>query len=154
MAETPWLTDDEMSAWRAWVTVTTRITRAIEHDLREASGLTLDDYEVLVHLSEAPDQRLRLTALAERVANSQARMSQRINRLAGKGLVVRQRCEEDGRGFWALLTPEGAAELREAAPAHVGSVRRHLIDRLEEHDVAAIADVLGRLASGDDPRSM
>ncbi len=145
MTETPWLTESEMAAWRAWIAATTRITRAIEHDLRESSGLTLDDYEVLVHLSESEDQRMRMTTLAERVSNSQSRLSQRINRLSDKGLVVRKRCTEDARGFWAQLTDAGVAELASAAPDHVRSVRRHFIDHLDERDVESVAAVMGRL---------
>ncbi len=150
MDETPWLSESEMAAWRAWIDATTRVSRAIEQDLRESSGLTLDDYEVLVHLSEADEQRMRMTTLADRVANSQSRLSQRINRLADKGLVTRQRCTEDARGFWAQLTPAGVAELATAAPDHVRSVRRHLIDQLDEHDVEAVAAVMGRLVEGAD----
>jgi len=132
--------------WRGWIDSTRRINAAIEKDMRADSGLTGDDYEVLVRLSEAPERRLRMTELAAAVTNSPSRLSQRVDRLERDGLVARRRCPNDGRAFHAVLTDLGFAKLAEAAPAHVEAVRRALVDRLSREEIEFLADLMPRLA--------
>lgn len=142
---TRWLDDDEMAFWRAYTVAAGRLNAAIDADLRAESGFTLDDYEVLVHLSEAPDRRVRMSELAERVVQSRSRLTQRIDRMVTRGLVERQQCPEDRRGTFAVLTDDGMAALEAAAPGHVESVRRHLLDRLAPAQIRAGADLFGTL---------
>ncbi len=144
--EVPWLTPEEDRTWRAFIAASARVLGAIEHDLRRDSGLAFDDYEVLVRLSETPEQRMRLSRLANEVNQSPSRLSQRLDRLTERGMVDRVRCEEDRRGFWAVLTPSGLATLEAAAPDHVRSVRTHLIDRLDAQEIDLLGKILGRLA--------
>ncbi len=141
-----WLDDRQQQMWRGWIDATRRINAAIEKDMRADSGLTGDDYEVLVRLSEAPERRLRMTELAEAVTNSPSRLSQRVDRLERDGLVARSRCPNDGRAFHAVLTDLGFAKLKEAAPAHVEAVRRALVDRLSGEEIEFLADLMPRLA--------
>ncbi|MAT06488.1 MAG: MarR family transcriptional regulator [Acidimicrobiaceae bacterium] len=140
---TRWLDDDEMAFWRAFTVASGRLTTAIDADLRAESGLTLDDYEVLVHLSEAPERRVRMSELADRVVQSRSRLTQRIDRMVARGLVERQQCPDDRRGTFAALTDDGFAVLEAAAPAHVESVRRHLLDHLAPTQIRAGADLFG-----------
>jgi DNA-binding MarR family transcriptional regulator len=136
-----WLDPDEMRFWRGFVEVSGRALDAINADLRADADLTHDDYEVLVRLSEAPDRRMRMSELADQVIQSRSRLTQRVDRLVERGLVERQRCPEDRRGMLAALTDDGFRTLVDAAPAHVESVRRHLIDRLGPEQIRAGADV-------------
>lgn len=145
-----WLDATEERAWRGWIDSTRRIDAAIEHQLRADTGLTGDDYEVLVRLSEAPERRMRMTELANAVTNSPSRISQRIDRLERDGLVCRSRCPNDGRAFHAVLTDEGFAKLDAAAPGHVATVRRHLIDRLTPEEVEFLAELMPRLTESVD----
>jgi DNA-binding MarR family transcriptional regulator len=142
-----WLTATEDAAWRGWLEATQRIAAAIEHDLRQVSGLTFDDYEVLVNLSEADGRAMRMSELAARTVQSASRLSQRVDRLTDKGFVERRRCDEDKRGFFAVLTGKGLACLADAAPGHVESVRRHLFDLLSPTDVTALAELMPRVAA-------
>lgn len=141
-----WLDDQEMKAWRGWIESSRRIGNRIEADLRDDSGLTIDDYEVLVSLSEAPGRRLRMADLARQVINSPSRMSQRVDRMVESGLLCREKCEDDRRGWWAVMTDEGFERLRAAAPAHVESVRTHFIEHLSEDEIDVLAGLLPRLA--------
>lgn len=122
-----------------------RIAAATERQLKDDHDLSADDYEVLVRLSEAPDRRIRMSELAASVANSPSRLSQRIDRMAARGLVSRDRCAEDGRVWWAVLTDEGFAALEAAAPGHVEEVRRQFVDRLSATDLATLARILPKL---------
>lgn len=137
-----WLRADEQVAWRAVVEFCGRIVDGMEVDVAPF-GLTGADYEVLVHLSEAAEQGLRMSELAARVLVSRSRLTYRVDRLEERGLVVRENCETDRRGFIARLTPSGMELLTDVAPHHVAGVRQRLVDRLERDEFLT----LGRLAA-------
>jgi DNA-binding MarR family transcriptional regulator len=144
--DTPWLDEQENLIWRSFLHASGLISRQLSDSLKAATGLTMDDYEVLVHLSEADPHRVRMTELSHRLLHSQSRLTQRIDRLAKRGLVSREKCPEDGRGTFAVLTDEGMKLIVEAAPQHVRDVRAALIDLIEPSERAMFAEVLGRLA--------
>jgi DNA-binding MarR family transcriptional regulator len=129
-----WLTDEEQQAWRATVHLSQLLMRQLDRDLTEY-GLNGRDYEILVELSEAPDQRLRMTDLADATSQSRSRLSHQISRMEQRGLVRRDDCEGDKRGTFAVLTDGGAKAIERAAPSHVENVRRHFVDRLTTHQL-------------------
>jgi DNA-binding MarR family transcriptional regulator len=110
--------------------------------LRAEHGLALGDYEVLVHVSEAPDHSLRMTDLAARLRLSPCGITRRIDGLVREGLVERRRCPSDRRGSNAVLTEKGLRRLREAAPTHLRGVRAHFVDQLSERQLADLAAAL------------
>ena len=110
----------------------------IARDLAADSGLSEADYDVLSTLSETGGRRMRLGDLAAHMLWSKSRLSHHTARMQQRGLVVREDCADDGRGSWVVLTDEGMATIRAAAPAHVASVRRHLIDLLTPEQVEAL----------------
>jgi DNA-binding MarR family transcriptional regulator len=130
MAEVRWLTDLEQTVWRDLLALHDTLTARLDHELQAEVGLSLADYEVLVHLSEAPGSSLRMAELATLCARSPSGLTRRVDRLARTGLVKRQPCEADGRGSFAVLTPEGRLQLERAAPVHVRGVRRWFFDPL------------------------
>ena len=141
-----WLSDVEQAAWRGWIDASRRVLAATDRQLKAEAGLTTDDYEVFVRLSEADGNRLRMSDLANSVTNSPSRISQRIDRLSRDGLVERVRCDTDARVWWVELTDAGRAKLEATAPGHVAEVRDVFIDRLSPDEVAALATILPRLA--------
>jgi len=124
-----WLTPDEQEAWRAYLATSKLLFRQLDRDLNPF-GLSGNDYEILVVLSEAPEHRLRMTDLADATAQSRSRLSHQITRMEAAGLVRRDSCPGDKRGLFAVLTETGMATIERIAPNHVDSVRRHFIDRL------------------------
>lgn len=144
--EPRWLDPTEMRVWRSFLEATGRVVQRVNDGLKHAADLTLDDYEVLVHLSEADDQRLRMSELSERLLHSQSRLSQRIDRLGRRGYVAREKCPDDGRGTFAVLTDAGFAALAAAATHHLGDVRSALIDLVRPDERVVLADVLERVA--------
>jgi DNA-binding MarR family transcriptional regulator len=134
-----WLTEDEQRAWRAYIQLAQLLIRQLDRDLHPF-GLSMHDYEIIVLLSEAPRQRLRMTELADRTAQSRSRLSHQINRMESKGLVVREDCEGDKRGTFAVLTELGAETIGSVAPHHVDSVRLHFIDQLAPESLATLTD--------------
>ncbi|AIA05991.1 MULTISPECIES: MarR family winged helix-turn-helix transcriptional regulator [Streptomyces] len=149
-SDTPWLTDQEQRAWRTHLDVSRLLMHQLERDL-QPFGLTNNDYEILVNLSEAEDHRLRMSDLAASTLQSKSRLSHQITRMENGGLVRRESCESDRRGLYAVLTDEGWETMRRVAPHHVASVRRHFIDLFApesldslESSLAPVADHLRR----------
>jgi DNA-binding MarR family transcriptional regulator len=120
----------------------------LDAELQGAHGVSLAEYEVLVALSEAADRRLRMSDLATVLHLSPSGLTRRLDALARRGWVRRERCPSDRRGTFAVLTDDGYAQLVNAAPTHVRGVREHLIDRLSPRQLANLAGALGGIASG------
>ncbi|HET6794814.1 MAG TPA: MarR family transcriptional regulator [Acidimicrobiales bacterium] len=127
---TRWLDEEEQAAWRAYMHATRLLFAQLERELQTAHGMPHGYYEILVHLSEAPDHRLRMSELADRTLSSRSRLSHAVARLEAAGWVVRRECPSDRRGALAELTDEGMRALAEAAPTHVEGVRTHVFDQL------------------------
>ena len=140
MTGTRWLTSEQQVAWRAYLLGTARLTAKLDEDLRRF-GLGINDYEILVRLSETPDRRLRMAELADRLHQSRSRLTHTVGRLEAAELVRRTSCKSDKRGVWAELTDAGMALLEEAAPYHVAGVRENLVDLVSPEDFAAVGRV-------------
>lgn len=148
-----WLTEDEQRAWRSWIAATLLLQDQLGRDMQNQHGLSFADYEILVQLSEHPERRLRMSDLAERTLSSRSRLSHQISRMEAAGLVTREQCSDDRRGTFAALTDRGWDTIVTAAPDHVASVRRHLINPLGPEKFAELGrmcrDILEHLPTGD-----
>lgn len=145
-SEVPWLSDEQQVSWRAFLEGAARLTEALNRDLEGDSGLSLNEYEVLVQLSENSSWTMRMSHLADGLAHSRSRVTHTVRRLEERGLVARESCAIDGRGVNAVLTDAGYAVLVDAAPKHVSSVRRHLIDVLTEEQLVVLGAAMVRVA--------
>lgn len=139
------LTRTELAAWRTFLRAHATVTRRLEAELVAEHELPLASYDVLVQLSEAPDRRLRMTELAERVLLSRSGLTRLADRLARDGLIAREACPSDARGTLAVLTDAGLAKLRQAWPTHRRGVAEHVTGRLTADEVASLAALLGKL---------
>ena len=142
---TPWFDEDELATWRAWLRLNAELPGALNRQLQSATDLTLQDYDVLVQLAEAPGRRLRISALARAVHWERSRLSHHVTRMEARGLVAREACDDDGRGNLVCLTRAGGAALREAAPGHVRTVRRLFFDGLDDDDRVALGRITDRM---------
>ena len=148
MSEGMWLDAVEARAWRNYVELIGELAAALEDDLVKSSGLTLGDYQVLVNLSEAPDNRLRMCDLAVRLQLSPSGLTRRLDGLVRSGLVERTASPDDRRVTLAALTDTGMDALRAAAPDHVASVRRQMLDHPTREQVVALGDALVAIRTG------
>lgn len=142
---TRWLSDAEQCAWRTYLDVNRLLTYQMEKDL-QPFGLTMNDYEILVNLSEAEEKRMRMSDLAAATLQSKSRLSHQITRMEKAGLVRRENCESDRRGLFAVLTDLGDETMHKVAPHHVDSVRSHFIDMLSAEGLAGLRESLGPVA--------
>lgn len=126
--------------------VMTALPRAVEGDMSRSGRLPLSEYTALRHLSEADGRNLRMSELASASDLSLSGMTRIVQRLEARGLVRRAKCDEDGRGWNAILTDEGLAALEDSWPVHLASVRRHLLDHVADEDLARLTAALRRIA--------
>ena len=137
-----WLTEQEQLDWRAFRDGTVRLFDALAHELDASSALSLQEYEVLVRLSEAPGRTRRMSGLADGLAHSRSRLTHTIRRMEERGLVERAACSADARGVNCVMTELGWTTLVAAAPLHVRSVRDHLVDVLTPEQFRALGDAM------------
>jgi DNA-binding MarR family transcriptional regulator len=142
-----WLDADEERAWRAFRRMMVSVQERTARDLAEV-GLSEADYEVLSTLSEVPDRTSTLHAQAAKMAWSRSRLSRHASRMEARGLIERRPDPADGRGCLLVLTPHGFEVLAAAAPAHVASVRRHVIDPLGPQDLATLERIADKVQAG------
>ena len=143
---TEWLDASEQEVWRRLLAVECTLHDRLDRDLQSTHGLSLGDYDVLVHLSEAPGRSLRMSELADRLLLSRSGLTRRLDGMVSEGLVARMVCPEDRRGTLAELTPKGTEMLREAAATHVAGVRRYLVGPLQSvGGMAAMRPGLGAI---------
>lgn len=143
---TTWLTGTEMRAWRNFIESVSTLTAALELDLAPF-GVTMGDYEVLVRLSEAEKEQLRMCDLALALQLSPSGLTRRLDGLVGTGLVERVASPADRRVMFAALTPAGRAKLEEAAPDHVASVRKRFFKGLSRDQVRELGDIFETVRS-------
>ncbi|MCU0299623.1 MAG: MarR family transcriptional regulator [Candidatus Nanopelagicales bacterium] len=142
---TRWLSPTQQRYWRAWIAGNLLLPDALGRDLVEQTGLSMADYEIMVRLSESEDHRVRMSDLAELTLSSRSRLSHQIDRMHRAGYVDRQKCDDDRRGFFAVLTDKGFDTLKAAAPIHVESVRQRIVDVLTPEEFAELGRITEKL---------
>ena len=145
--QTQWLDAQEQDVWREYLRASRLLESALDHDL-QTHGLQLSEYEILSMLSEQPEQRLRMSVIAELVVQSRSRLTHTAGRLENRGWVRREACAGDRRGVELVLTDTGFAEITRMAPTHVASVRRNLLDHLCRDDVLALGRAMTAVGNG------
>ena len=135
-----WLNADEQAAWRGWLDTYRLLIPVLDRQL-QASRVSFTEYEVLVCLSEATDQRLRMSEVADRTLATRSAITRTVDRLVVRGWVRRVRSMQDQRGAYANLTESGADALDELAPGHVEAVRQNLIDLLTPAELEALRTI-------------
>jgi DNA-binding MarR family transcriptional regulator len=148
-----WLSDDQQRDWRAFFYASLRLLEAIDRELLQEFGIPHGYYEIFVRLSEADDRSMRMSELATATRSSRSRLSHAVARLEESGWVERVDCVTDRRGQVAHLTDDGMDLLGRAAPYHVASVRRLLVDALtpeQFHELGDIGRIVHRNVTGED----
>jgi DNA-binding MarR family transcriptional regulator len=148
-ANTAWLDEAEMEAWEAFLRASIRLMERLDAEL-EDYGISLADYEILVHLSAEPSRGLRMTELAARTLVSRSGLTRRLDRLVQAGLVERRSCPTDRRGVIAVITSAGRRRLKEAAPTHLHGVRSHFISQLKNQDLRVFAQSLNAVVESSE----
>ena len=140
-----WLNADEKEAWNGLASLMLLLPGRLEAPLQQESGLSLFDYLVLSHVSEAPDRRIRMSELAHLANGSLSRLSNVVKRFEQRGWVVRSPDPDDGRYTVTSLTDEGFEVVQAAAPTHLRTVREFVLDPLTAADLQALTRIAAKL---------
>lgn len=136
---TPWMAERDLHVWAAWLQLSTDLPAALHADLQARSDLSLQDFDVLVQLTDVPDGRLRVTELADAVHWERSRLSHHLKRMEARGLVERDDCVEDGRVAYIRISRTGRRALDRVAPGHMAAVQELFFGALTDADKLALA---------------
>jgi DNA-binding MarR family transcriptional regulator len=142
------LSPAELGAWRGFLRAHSVLAKALDTELQAAHGLPLSSYEVLIVLQAAPGKRLRMAELADRVLLSRSGMTRLVDRLEREGMLARDKCSSDARGYFAVLTAKGEELLAAARPTHLDGVREGFLRHFSPEELAALARWWDRLTPG------
>jgi DNA-binding MarR family transcriptional regulator len=135
----------QLDSWVSFLRAHAAITRELSVQLQREHGLTLNDYEVLLHLSHSEGGMLRRVDLAERVLLTASGITRLLEGLERAGFVRKETCDSDARVSYAKLTDDGAAKLREAAVTHLRGIDELFVGRYSGSELATLAELLARL---------
>ena len=121
------------------------LTRELDAQLAREHKLPLSSYEVLLYLADAPDGRMRMSELAESVLLSRSGLTRLVDRLEREGLLKRERCESDARGWFAEITPAGRRLFDEARRTHLDGVRALFLDRFSREELRTLGGLWQKL---------
>jgi DNA-binding MarR family transcriptional regulator len=142
------LTTLELAAWRGMLRVHSELVGRLDAELTAEHGLPLRSYEVLITLADAPGGRLRMGELASALLLSQSGLTRLVDRLERHGFVERERCADDARGYFALITAAGKRKLARVRPAHLAGVRRAFLAKLDRSDLESLAAAWDKVSAG------
>jgi DNA-binding MarR family transcriptional regulator len=151
MNDTPWLDRRQMAAWVRFVAVLELLPGVFDSQLRRDSGMTHFEYFVMAVLSETPGGTLRMAELAAATNATLSRLSHVVQRLEDRGFVERLPSRENGRVTNARITADGRSKMRAAAPGHVATVRRHVVDVLTPEQAEQLAAISEAILESVDP---
>ena len=145
---TPPLRPDDwrIAVWRSFLRAHSVVLRELEQELTTDAELPLSTYDVLLQLVEAPDHRLRMAELADRVLLSRSGLTRLVDRLQADGFVRREPSPDDARGTYTVLLPAGLHRLRGAVPAHLAGIQRHWLAHFDDDELRQLGELLARLA--------
>jgi DNA-binding MarR family transcriptional regulator len=135
----------QLDAWVSFLRAHAAITRELSAQLQREHGLTLNDYEVLLHLSHAEGRMLRRVDLAERVLLTASGITRLLEGLERTGYVCKRTCDSDARVSYAQLTDAGAVKLRDAGVTHLRGIDELFTGRYSGSELATLAALLSRL---------
>jgi DNA-binding MarR family transcriptional regulator len=143
----------ELQTWVQWLRAHAAITRELNADLVTAHGLTINDYEVLLHLARAPERTLKPVELSSRVVLTPSGITRLLGGLERAGFVERVECSADRRVSYARLTSAGHAKLKAASNTHLASVAEQFTDRFSADELETLSELMSRLQCGERPGS-
>jgi DNA-binding MarR family transcriptional regulator len=139
------LNDLHLNTWRLFITANARLLDAIDNEMIAAGCLPLHWYDVLVELAEAPEHRMRMTDLAQRVVLSKSGLTRLVDRLEAEQLLERERSAQDRRGAYAVLTDKGLEAMRRSWKVYAQAIVKRFATYLTDDEARVMSAVFQRL---------
>ena len=142
--------DFALDSWIRLLRGHASVTRAMSAELVAEHGLTINDYEALLHLSHAEEGRMRRVDLAGVLLLTASGVTRLLDGLEAAGLVERASCASDRRVTYAVLTEAGRTRLHQASVSHIAGVKAFFETRYSGEELEQLAGLLGRLSGAVD----
>ena len=139
------LSEQHLGVWRAFIKAHAAVIDRIDRDLAAAERPSLSSYDVLIELYEAPENRLRMHELAERVVLSRSGLTRLVDRLEAEGFLTRDRSGADRRGAYAVITEMGISALRRARPVYARGISEYFGKWLTDEEARIMETALERI---------
>jgi DNA-binding MarR family transcriptional regulator len=139
------LRDDELAAWRGFLRSHSRLAHELDAELTAEHDLSLSSYDVLAQLAHSPGRRLRMSELASSVLLTPSGLTRLVDRLGREGLVERAPCDDDARGYFAVLTEAGLERFARARHTHLDGVRRLFLSHFSDAELRRLGEQWQRL---------
>ena len=137
--------DWRIAVWRSFLRAHAVVLGELERELDRDAAMPLAWYDVLLTLAQAPQRRLRMAELADRVLLSRSGLTRLVDRIEKAGLVSREPSPDDARGTYTVLLPDGLRRLREAVPVHLAGIQRHWLAHFSDDELHTLGALLERL---------
>jgi DNA-binding MarR family transcriptional regulator len=134
-----------LAAWQDWLRAQRLLVTRLDGELRAATGMAVEDYDVLFQLAQAPDGRRRMSQLADALLLARSSCTRIVGRLEERGWVDRSADPDDGRVVWASLTRSGRSAQRRAALVHLRGIQANFAGRLDRQQVECLGSAARRL---------
>ena len=131
----------QLRVWREFVETGDLLRSLLASRLQVEADLSGADYAVLLALTEAPQKRLRSSQLADHINWERSRVSHHLGRMETRGLVTREKCATDSRGWEVVLTAAGASLFRRASASHLRAVQELFLDGFDAEALGKVDDV-------------
>jgi DNA-binding MarR family transcriptional regulator len=135
----------ELAAFARLMRAHTVLRRELEAEVLSPRGLTINDFEALLHISKSDDNRLRRVDLVELLMLTPSGVTRLLEGLQEAGLVENVQCDDDARVTWARLTPDGIETVQCVGASHAKRLRELFHDTLSEGEVEQLSELLGKL---------
>ncbi len=142
-------TETEGDAWGRFLSVHAAMMRRLDDMLQTTHRISHGEFEVLLRLSWAPDNRMRLRDLADASVLTRSGISRLVDRLVQAEFVARETASEDGRGAYAVLTREGKRRLKVAERDNIALVREHFLSLYSEEELRQMGGFWQRFLDTD-----
>lgn len=139
------LTKIHLSTWRLFITAHAKLINKIDKELQSAGQIPLNWYDVLIELHEAPEQRLRMSGLAEKVVLSRSGLTRLVDKLEKKGYLSREIDPDDRRGFFAILTTDGESALKSAWIVYRDSIATYFATYFDKDEAEMMQTILSNI---------
>ena len=133
---------NEDRAWRDLIRIATILPRVLDTQLRRKTPLSLSEFGVLLHLSEAPDGEMRMGDIAAGTGLSPSRITRVVAEMRVDELVEGRQDPDDARSQIARITDLGRQQQAQAYLVQVAGARELIFDHVDDDDVTRLADLL------------
>ncbi|RSM43800.1 MarR family transcriptional regulator [Amycolatopsis balhimycina DSM 5908] len=138
-------TRDQLRIWRDYIETAEALRVRLAGRLQQHSALSSGDYQVLLALSEAPENTLRSSEIATAIGWERSRLSHHLGRMEKRELITRTACNDSVHGIDVRLTDAGSKAFRASTAPHLRDIRELFVDALSPEQLAHVEEFTGAL---------